>query len=64
MIAANRAYEELFGHVFLIFASGKTDEQMLAAARDRVQHDVAVERATVRTELEKIVRLRIEKILE
>jgi 2-oxo-4-hydroxy-4-carboxy-5-ureidoimidazoline decarboxylase len=63
LVEANRAYEERFGHVFLIFATGKTDEQMLAAAQERLHHDEASERETVRSELALIVRLRIEKLL-
>ncbi len=34
LVEANRAYEQRFGHVFLIFASGRTDVEMLAAARE------------------------------
>src|SRR5690242_8630831 len=36
LVEANRAYEERFGHVFLIFATGTTDAEMLAAARTRL----------------------------
>jgi 2-oxo-4-hydroxy-4-carboxy-5-ureidoimidazoline decarboxylase len=64
LVAANREYEERFGHVFLIFATGKTDHEMLAAARERLHHDLAVEQKTVRAELEKIVLLRISKLLD
>ena len=64
LVEANRTYEERFGHVFLIFATGKTDEEMLAAARRRVHHSDAQERATVRTQLELIVLLRLDKLLD
>lgn len=60
---ANRAYERRFGHIFLIFASGRTDAEMLAAARARLTNDEATERATVRAELGKIVKLRLERLL-
>ena len=63
LVEANRAYEERFGHVFLIFATGRTDEQMLAAARQRVHSSEAEERATVREQLELIVLLRLDKLL-
>lgn len=63
LVEANRAYEERFGHVFLIFATGKTDEEMLAAARQRLLHDDATEREIVRAELGKIVMLRLAKML-
>jgi 2-oxo-4-hydroxy-4-carboxy-5-ureidoimidazoline decarboxylase len=64
LVEANRAYEERFGHVFLIFATGKTDAQLLAAARERVHHDVETERQTVRAELSQIVMLRLSKMLD
>jgi 2-oxo-4-hydroxy-4-carboxy-5-ureidoimidazoline decarboxylase len=61
---ANRAYEERFGHVFLIFATGRTDREMLAAARDRLGHDDETERGVVRGELARIVALRLERLLD
>ncbi len=64
LVEANRAYEDRFGHVFLIFATGRTDTEMLAAARERLGHDEATEREIVRIELEKIVELRLTKLLE
>jgi 2-oxo-4-hydroxy-4-carboxy-5-ureidoimidazoline decarboxylase len=61
---ANRAYEQRFGHVFLIFASGRTDAQMLAAASQRLGNDEATERGVVRGELSRIVALRLERLLD
>ena len=55
LVEANRAYEERFGHVFLIFATGRTDTEMLAAARERLGNDDEAEREIVRAELGKIV---------
>jgi 2-oxo-4-hydroxy-4-carboxy-5-ureidoimidazoline decarboxylase len=63
LAAANSAYEQRFGHVFLIFAAGRTPEQMLAAARARLGNDPATERDVVREELRKIARLRLERLL-
>jgi 2-oxo-4-hydroxy-4-carboxy-5-ureidoimidazoline decarboxylase len=63
LVAANQAYEERFGHIFLIFASGRTPAEMLAAARTRMRHDPATERLVVREELRKIARLRLERLL-
>jgi 2-oxo-4-hydroxy-4-carboxy-5-ureidoimidazoline decarboxylase len=60
---ANRAYEERFGHVFLIFATGKTDAEMLAAARARLANDEETERGVVRNELRKIALLRLERLV-
>jgi 2-oxo-4-hydroxy-4-carboxy-5-ureidoimidazoline decarboxylase len=59
----NVAYEQRFGHVFLISATGLSGGQMLAALRARLGNSPYLERAVVRTELIKIVRLRLAKAL-
>jgi 2-oxo-4-hydroxy-4-carboxy-5-ureidoimidazoline decarboxylase len=59
--AGNAVYEERFGHVFLICATGMSAASMLAALQARLGHDPATERAVVRDELTKIVRLRLAK---
>jgi 2-oxo-4-hydroxy-4-carboxy-5-ureidoimidazoline decarboxylase len=64
LIEANRAYEERFGHVFLIFASGRTQPEILAAARERLANDDATERAVVTGELRRIALLRLERVLD
>ncbi|AGZ44569.1 2-oxo-4-hydroxy-4-carboxy-5-ureidoimidazoline decarboxylase [Actinoplanes friuliensis] len=64
LIAANHAYEDKFGHVFLIFASGKSQEEILAAARARIGNDEATERAVVTGELGKIALLRLERLID
>jgi 2-oxo-4-hydroxy-4-carboxy-5-ureidoimidazoline decarboxylase len=61
---ANRAYEERFGHVFLIFASGRTQREILAAAHDRLGNDEATERVIVAGELRAIALLRLERMLD
>jgi 2-oxo-4-hydroxy-4-carboxy-5-ureidoimidazoline decarboxylase len=63
LVEANVAYEERFGHVFLIFATGKSAGEMLAAARERLANDQETERSVVRRELAKITRLRMERLL-
>lgn len=60
---ANRAYEERFGHLFLIFASGRSAPEILAAARGRLGNDDETERQVVRGELRKIVELRLERLV-
>jgi 2-oxo-4-hydroxy-4-carboxy-5-ureidoimidazoline decarboxylase len=64
LIAANREYEERFGHVFLIFASGRSQAEILAAARARLGNDEAAEQSIVTDELRKIARLRLERVLD
>lgn len=61
LAAANVAYEQRFGHVFLICATGLSAETMLGALRSRLGNDPVAEREVVRTELAKIVRLRLAK---
>ncbi|MPY80406.1 MAG: 2-oxo-4-hydroxy-4-carboxy-5-ureidoimidazoline decarboxylase [Actinophytocola sp.] len=59
----NAAYEERFGRVFLICATGLSAEQMLGQLRERLGSDPDAERAVVREELRKINRLRLEKLV-
>ena len=59
----NLAYEERFGHVFLICASGLSGQDMLDQLRARLDNDTDTERAVVRQELLKITRLRLTKLL-
>jgi 2-oxo-4-hydroxy-4-carboxy-5-ureidoimidazoline decarboxylase len=61
LLEGNRAYEQRFGHVFLICATGLSAEAMLAALRSRLRNDPVAEREVVRGELVKIVRLRLAK---
>ncbi len=63
LIAANLAYEERFGQVFLICATGLSGAEMLAAARARLEHGEETERTVVRAELDKIVQLRLRKLV-
>src|SRR4249919_552418 len=59
----NLAYEQRFGHVFLICASGLSGQEMLDQLRTRLAHDDEAERTVVREELRKITRLRMTKML-
>ena len=59
----NAAYEERFGHVFLICASGLSGPEMLNQLRARLKNDHEAERAVVRAELQKITKLRLTKLL-
>jgi len=59
----NLAYEQRFGHVFLICASGLSGQEMLDQLRARLNNDEEAERTVVRAELRKITRLRMTKTL-
>lgn len=56
------AYEERFGHVFLICASGRSAGAMLAELDERMTNDPAAERDVVRGELVKITELRLRRL--
>ena len=60
---ANAAYEDRFGHVFLICATGLSADDILASLRDRLTNDERTERAVVREELRKIAALRLRKLV-
>ena len=57
-------YEERFGHGFLICGSGRSQAEILAAARQRLGTDETAERAIVTDELRKIALLRLERVLD
>lgn len=57
--AGNRAYEERFGHVFLIRAAGRGPEEILAALEERMTNDPASERRIVAEQLREIAVLRL-----
>jgi 2-oxo-4-hydroxy-4-carboxy-5-ureidoimidazoline decarboxylase len=59
MLELNLAYQEKFGHVFLICATGRTGEQMRDAVRERIGNSPEREREIVRVELGKINRIRL-----
>ncbi len=59
----NRAYEERFGHVYLVCATGLTGTQMLTKLRDRLDNDEETERKVVGDELAKITCLRMAKLV-
>ena len=59
----NEDYERRFGHIFIVCASGKSAEEMLALLRARLPHEPAEELAVAAAEQAKITRLRLEKLL-
>ncbi|HET7306178.1 MAG TPA: 2-oxo-4-hydroxy-4-carboxy-5-ureidoimidazoline decarboxylase [Segeticoccus sp.] len=64
LLEGNRAYEDRFGRVFLICATGLSGEGILASLRERLAHDDATEAAVVADELRKIALLRLRKVVE
>jgi allantoicase len=63
LAALNHAYEQKFGFIFIICATGKTSDEMLTALRERLQHDPAAELPIAAAEQSKITELRLKKLL-
>jgi allantoicase len=59
----NRTYEQRFGYIFIICATGKTSGEMLAALRERLGHSEAQELPLAAAEQSKITELRLKKLL-
>ena len=59
---ANREYEERFGRIFLVCASGKSAEQLLALCRSRLHNDEETELRVAAEEQRMITRLRLERL--
>ncbi|HEY3736022.1 MAG TPA: 2-oxo-4-hydroxy-4-carboxy-5-ureidoimidazoline decarboxylase [Jatrophihabitans sp.] len=59
---ANVSYENRFGHIFLICATGRTAEEILSEVHARLGNDDATEQLVVRDELAAIVRLRLGRL--
>jgi OHCU decarboxylase len=59
----NRAYEQKFGLIFIICATGKTSAEILSALRERLEHDTADELPIAAAEQNKITALRLNKLL-
>lgn len=64
MLELNLAYQDKFGHVFLICATGRTGEQMRDAVKERIGNSPEQEREIVRAELGKINRIRLARLVE
>jgi OHCU decarboxylase len=60
----NRAYAEKFGYIFIICATGKSPEQILASLRSRLANDAASEIKHAAEEQRRITHLRLRKLLE
>lgn len=60
----NRAYEEKFGHVYLVRASGRTPAELLEILTERLDNDAATERRIVREQLAEINHLRLSRLVE
>lgn len=60
----NRLYEEKFGYIFIVCATGKSAEEMLGILQSRLKNKPEEEILIAADEQNKITKLRIEKLLE
>lgn len=60
---ANRLYEDRFGHLFIVCATGRSAAEMLATLEGRLPNDPPSELRVAAGEQRKITRLRLEKLL-
>jgi OHCU decarboxylase len=60
----NKEYEDKFGHIFIVCATGKSSEEMLAILRGRLQNNPDVELRIAAAEQGKITELRLKKLVE
>ena len=63
LTALNQAYEEKFGFIFIICATGKSSEEMLSALRARLENDLPAELPIAAGEQGKITHLRLKKLI-
>jgi allantoicase len=63
LIDVNRRYEDKFGFTYIVYATGKTADEMLAIARERLGNDRAVEIANAAAEQRRITATRLGRML-
>lgn len=64
LTAANEAYEARHGHVFLISATGLSSDEIIDEIERRTALDDAAETESIKTELRKLVAIRLPKLVE
>jgi len=64
LASANQRYQQRFCYIFIVCASGKSTEEMLALLHERTNNDLETELRVAASEQQKITRLRLEKLLE
>jgi 2-oxo-4-hydroxy-4-carboxy-5-ureidoimidazoline decarboxylase len=62
LAAGNRAYEEKFGYIFIVCATGKSAGEMLALLRERLRNNKETEIRVAAEEQGKITELRLERL--
>lgn len=60
----NREYEEKFGYIFIVCATGRSSEEMLAILRERMDNAPDAELRNAAAEQAKITQLRLKKLID
>ncbi len=60
----NAGYEEKFGHIYLVCATGRSGPELLALLHERLANEPELEWEVVAAELAKINRIRLRKLVE
>jgi 2-oxo-4-hydroxy-4-carboxy-5-ureidoimidazoline decarboxylase len=63
LAAGNRDYEERFGHIFIVCATGRSAGEMLGLLQERLSNPPEAELRIAAAEQEKITRLRLAKLI-
>ena len=60
---SNQLYEDKFGFIFIVYATGKSADEMLALIKMRLNKNTETEMQNAAKEQNKITKLRLEKLL-
>jgi 2-oxo-4-hydroxy-4-carboxy-5-ureidoimidazoline decarboxylase len=64
LVEANHRYEQKFGRIFIVCATGKTSAEMLAILESRMKNDAATELREAAEQQRQITQLRLHRWLE
>ena len=64
LVNLNRQYEEKFGYIFIVCATGKSSDEMLAILRARLKNPSSEELRVAAGEQAKITELRLKKLFD
>lgn len=60
----NQRYEERFGYIYIVCATGKRPKELLGILQERMHNDADTELRTAANEQAKITQLRLRKLIE
>jgi 2-oxo-4-hydroxy-4-carboxy-5-ureidoimidazoline decarboxylase len=64
LVEANRCYEERFGRIFIVCATGKTSSEILSVLESRMHNDAVTELREAAEQQRQITQLRLRRWLE